>query len=356
MNLKSLSEAIARSDFPLEFPGQKIGSQWRKDKRAQKLSSSFNPSNGQKLVDVAISLPLLEEAISTADASQQILVEMGFTQRMRIVSQLRSLLVDYQDTVIKTLRIEAGKPKWEARADFDSALAQLDAILARGDEAETDLKSVFGFAQNLSELHLQPFGLVAAFIPLMTPFSAMIQAFTASMMSACPLVMISSTHASVASLFFACMLNELEDFPSEVVSVLFADYKTFLKALQDQRIKVVLYSGSREHCDAIRNESGLKLSRQLVLSSGGKNAVIVDETAELESAVKHSFDGLIKSAGQLNSSTSRVFVAKSIRSDFLELMATKIKNMKIGPSDEDDQVEMGPLYSQKAVDLSLIHI
>ena len=66
----------------------------------------------------------------------------------------------------------------------------------------------------------------------------------------------------------------MEELPEGAVNVAFENYKAFENCLQDQCIKGVIYSGSREHCDSIRGDYTNVLNWQLILQSGGKNAVI----------------------------------------------------------------------------------
>jgi acyl-CoA reductase-like NAD-dependent aldehyde dehydrogenase len=147
--------------------------------------------------------------------------------------------------------------------------------------------------------------------------------------------------------------------PDGFFNSLFGSYKFFVKALQDKRLKAVIYSGSREHCDSIRRDYVSDCSRELVLYSGGKNAVIVDQSAQLELAVELCLKGVIKTAGQLNSSTSQVFVPRQLLSQFNEALVARLKDIKIGPqfvqwsadsASVADRNVLGPLYSKKALE------
>lgn len=350
MNLQSFSEAMLGGDFPIDFPGHWVAGQWKHDRRGHSVPGSLNPSRGTKLVDVTVSIPLIHEAISAAESVQDKLRAMSLDERLQILQKYKAVLADYQDEIIRLLRIEAGKPLWEAKADFDSSFKKLEDILQYKDQIREALISPYQVAARLDGIDLQPIGTTMAFIPFSTPFATMTQAFAGSVISACPLVMMSSSHASLAGMLFALFMEKLEDMPSGAVNVLFGNYKSFLKTLQDKRIKAVIYSGSREHCDAIRSENVNNLTRQLILQSGGKNSVIVHESADLEEAVRGSFLGVTKAAGQLNSSTSRIFVPKAKLQDFLDQMVQAVREMSIGPTDGDDDPLMGPLYSKKAVD------
>ncbi|MFW7382047.1 MAG: aldehyde dehydrogenase family protein [Oligoflexus sp.] len=350
MNLQSFNAAIQAGQFPLEFPGHWLAGQWKQDKRGQSINGSSNPSRGTKLIDVNISVPLIHEAIGSAEAAQQTLAAMSLDERLQILYKFKSVVADFQEEIIRVLRVEAGKPQWEAKADFDSTFQKLEDVLHAKEQIHTALVAPFGIATRLDGIRLQPVGVTMAFLPFSTPFATMAQTFAAAMISGCPIVVMSSSHATLAGILFSLMFEKIEELPHGAVNMLFGNYKSFIKALQDKRIKAVIYSGSREHCDAIRAENVNNLTRQLILQSGGKNSVIVDESADLSEAVRCSLFGVIKAAGQLNSSTSRIFVPKSMLSEFTDQMEHAVREMQIGPTDGDSDPLMGPLYSQKAVD------
>ena len=170
-----------------------------------------------------------------------------------------------------------------------------------------------------------------------------------AIISGCPIQLMSSGHAVLSSLVFAYISEKLE-LPKGAVNVCFGNFRFFRQAAQDRRIKAILYSGSREHCETIRKEYQIP-SRELILQSGGKNSLLLGPKGDLDLALKCAVLGTVKSAGQLNTSTSRVFVPTGVVDEFKERILKIIRELPIGPTDDDGQKPlMGPLYSKKAVD------
>src|SRR5690606_16760312 len=61
--------------------------------------------------------------------------------------------------------------------------------------------------------------------------------------------------------------------------------------------------------------------------------------------------GGFKGSGQLCTSTSQIFVHKSLQSELSEALVAKVQSLKIGRTDSaDENVFMGPMYSRKAVE------
>ena len=347
--LDQIRQALEEKQYPIEFAGHWLAGEWVKDRRAQELSGSYNPSSGERIVKVNTSHFLAEQAIEAAHNSFDELKSMPLSHRIEILQQFKQAIVDYKNLIIMALRQEGGKPLWEAESDFSSAMRLLDEFLGHEELAMKRLLMPYSLKDS-SDLSLQPLGVCAVFQTFSTPLSTVVQSLLAGLVSACPLVIMPSSHAALSGMILSHVMSLLEKLPKGAVNVVFGNYKTFSKCLQDRRVKGVIYSGSREHCDTLRGDYANVLDRELILQSGGKNAVIVHENAELESAVNVALWGVVKSAGQLNTSTSRIFVPKSKLEKFGELLVPAVQNLRIGPTDEADDPMMGPLYSEKAVE------
>lgn len=349
MSLEDFTAAVRARHFPLPQTGQWVGGQWTKDKRAQIVGQSLNPSTGEKLIDIAISGFVVETAISAGVDAESALQSMSFEDRFVVLSRFKQVAADYSDDIIEVLRVEVGKPRWEAEVDFHAALGRLDRVLQEKDQILDALTGPFRLGNHVAHLDLKPIGLCASFVPFSNPFETVMQGFSNCLISGCPILFMASGHATLSGILMAYLLENLE-LPKGSVQMLFGNYKTFAKGLQDRRIKAVIYSGSREHCDTIRRDNVVDLTRQLLLQSGGKNSVFVHPSADCKEAVRIALLGAIKTAGQLNSSTSRIIVPDSMRKEFSELLAESVRNLPIGRTDLEGDPMMGPLYSQKAVD------
>lgn len=348
MGIEAFTAALRARSFPLSFPGHYIGGEWVNDPKAETLQGSFNPSRGEAIVKVLVSKKIIEAGMDAADAAQKTLIATTLEQRVEWLSRLRQVVTDYQAQIVEALCVEAGKPRWEAEADFAASVQQLDALLQERDRIRAALLGPVALAWNDTDFSLQPNGITIAFLPFSTPLATFIQSLSGALIAASPLVVMPSSHAVLSGALFAYIVEKSE-LPAGAVNIVFGNYQTFTKTLSDKRIQSVIYSGSREHCDAIRRDYSA-LSRQLLLQSGGKNAVIVDSSADIKEAIRCVLYGVIKNAGQLNTSTSRLYIPESMVEDFKKEMIKSVRSLRIGPTDGEDNPHLGPLYAQKAVD------
>ncbi len=90
--------------------------------------------------------------------------------------------------------------------------------------------------------------------------------------------------------------------------------------------------------------------KHVTMELGGKSPLIVFDDADLENAVSGAILGNFYSSGQVCSNGTRVFVQGGIKERFLERMAERLANAKIGdPMDPD--VSFGPMVSARQMEI-----
>ena len=98
---------------------------------------------------------------------------------------------------------------------------------------------------------------------------------------------------------------------------------------------------------AARLRQGRRDVKKVVAEMGGKNAIIVDDTADLDEAVR----GVIKSAfefqGQKCSACSRLILLSEIYEPFVSRIVEATRSLSIGPPD-DPRHQIGPVIDERA--------
>jgi acyl-CoA reductase-like NAD-dependent aldehyde dehydrogenase len=111
-------------------------------------------------------------------------------------------------------------------------------------------------------------------------------------------------------------------------------------------VKMVSFTGSSSVGKRIGEVATLQ---KLHLELGGKAPALVLEDADIELAAKQCISGAFKFSGQRCDAISRIFVDKKVAAKFSKKILKEAKKWKMGdPHDED--VKIGPLINQKAVD------
>jgi RHH-type proline utilization regulon transcriptional repressor/proline dehydrogenase/delta 1-pyrroline-5-carboxylate dehydrogenase len=92
------------------------------------------------------------------------------------------------------------------------------------------------------------------------------------------------------------------------------------------------------------NQTGVK---KVIAEMGGKNAIIVDDDADLDEAVVHLLHSAFGFQGQKCSACSRAIVLEPIYDRFVRRLVEAAKSVQIGPA-EDPANSMGPVVDQAA--------
>ena len=113
-------------------------------------------------------------------------------------------------------------------------------------------------------------------------------------------------------------------------------------------IPVISFTGSTATGSEIGRVCG-QLHKRLSLEMGGKNAQIVMADADLELALDGVLWGAFGTTGQRCTATSRLLLQDQIHDAFVERLAERAKELKLGYGN-DDGVEVGPLINQRALE------
>jgi len=130
---------------------------------------------------------------------------------------------------------------------------------------------------------------------------------------------------------------------------LFIDSGTHLatRFVDDRRVALVSFTGSTHVGRHVAVRVADRLGKSL-LELGGNNAVIVDETANLDLAVPAILFGAVGTAGQRCTTTRRVLVHRSRAADLERRLVAAFDQVRIGDP-LDPRTLMGPLIDAHAV-------
>ena len=130
--------------------------------------------------------------------------------------------------------------------------------------------------------------------------------------------------------------------------------------VEHPRVSLVAFTGSMEvGLDIIRKAGNTHPDqpnvKRVIAEMGGKNAIIVDDDADLDVAVPAVLTSAFGYQGQKCSACSRVIVLEAVYERFLERLLEAARSMKIGPA-EDPACAMGPVISASARETLLGYI
>ncbi|MCS5712275.1 L-piperidine-6-carboxylate dehydrogenase [Candidatus Berkiella aquae] len=118
--------------------------------------------------------------------------------------------------------------------------------------------------------------------------------------------------------------------------------------LQDERISLISFTGSTAVGKHVNQVLAKRLGRVL-LELGGNNAIIVDETADLDLAIPAIVFGAVGTAGQRCTTTRRLLVQQSCYDEVVKRLIHAYHQITIGSPLEPKNL-MGPLIDKQAVE------
>ena len=119
------------------------------------------------------------------------------------------------------------------------------------------------------------------------------------------------------------------------------------KMLTDNRIPLVSFTGSTAMGRHVSSTVSERFGKT-ILELGGNNAIIIDETANMDLVIPAVVFGSVGTAGQRCTSTRRIIINENIHEDFIYRLLNAYKQVKIG-NPLDSSTLMGPLVNENAV-------
>ena len=120
------------------------------------------------------------------------------------------------------------------------------------------------------------------------------------------------------------------------------------KFINDKRVSLISATGSTAMGIKVAKAVGARLGKT-ILELGGNNAIIVDETANMDLVVPGIVFGSVGTAGQRCTSTRRIIAHSSIYDSLVEKLISAYKQVRIGDP-LDTNTLMGPLIDDKAIE------
>jgi len=126
------------------------------------------------------------------------------------------------------------------------------------------------------------------------------------------------------------------------------------------KTRFIAFTGSKEVGlrigeQAAKPQPGQLWIKRTILEMGGKDAIVVDEEADVDAAVEGVAQAAFSYQGQKCSACSRAIVAEKIYGTFLEKLKERVKKITVGPA-EDPSNYMGPVINKSSMKSILDYI
>ncbi len=290
----------------------------------------INPTNNQVFAKVFIATSeLLEKAILAGLEAEKAMREMPVYQRASILKNLAKGLHDRRDEFARLISLETAKP-------LKYALGEVDRTIQTYLIASEECKRISGEYMRLdwtpggegkeAWLRRFPIGLIAGISPFNFPLNLTAHKIAPAIASGNPIILKPASKTPISILRFAELIDQT-DLPRGSVSILPLSRESGDQLVTDKRIKLLSFTGSPEVGWAMKARSGKK---KVLLELGGNAGVYVGKSANISHAITRCVMGGFSFSGQVCIHVQRIYVAKSVFSDFVSRFIEEIKKLNHG--------------------------
>lgn len=198
----------------------------------------------------------------------------------------------------------------------------------------------------------EPRGITVVLAPWNFPLAILCGMTTAALVAGCPVIMKPAEQSSIMGAKLMEVFQEV-GIPNGVVSYLPGIGEEIGPVLvKDPRVAVISFTGSRAvglqiNKQAAEMAEGQQHVKRVLAEMGGKNAIIVDDDADLDEAVQMVKESAFGFQGQKCSACSRAIVLEGIYDRFVPRLVEATRSMKVGPA-EDPGNAVGPVIDEEA--------
>ena len=325
-----------------------VGGRWR-DATAGRTLDVVDPSTGAVLCAVADAGPADGmAALDAAAAAQAGWAQSAPRERSEILRRAYEALLDRRDELALVMTLEMGKPLREARGEISYAAEFLrwfaeEAVRIDGGYAI----SPDGAARFL--VMRQPVGPCLLITPWNFPMAMGTRKIGPAVAAGCTMVVKPAGQTPLSMLALTEILREA-GLPDGVLNTITTSRSGAVMEplIRDGRARKLSFTGSTEVGRVLLAQCADKVLRTS-MELGGNAPFLVFDDADLDAAVDGAFAAKMRNGGEACTAANRFYVQEAVADEFTDRLASRMSQLVVGRG-VDDEVTLGPLIDQAAVD------
>src|SRR5438128_1167055 len=307
--------------------------------------ATLDPSSGREIVSV--SQAGSEDVERAVKAAREALEEgpwgsMPPAGREQLMLALAEAIERNDDELAQIESLDNGKPVGLARfVDVRATAAHIRYFAGWPTKIEGGVLPV-AQPNMLCYTRREPVGVCGQIVPWNFPLLMAAWKIAPALAAGCTIVLKPAEQTPLSALRLGELALEV-GLPPGVLNVLTGDGSTGAALVEHPGVDKIAFTGSTEVGREIGAKAGRGLQR-VTLELGGKSPNIILPDADLEAAIKGSFQAIYFNSGQACNAGSRLFVPKERYDEIVGALAEAAKSTRLGPGLEPE-TELGPLVS-----------
>lgn len=339
--IKQTREQLGR-DYPLYINGRSVN--------GDECIESHNPAKPDEIIGTvsAASIAQADEALESALNAFPKWSSLSARQRADYLRRVASLLEQRRINFASWQILEAGKNWREADGDITEAI---DFLRYYANQAERISKEhINKVSGEHNQYYYHPKGVGLVIPPWNFPLAILAGMLSATIVTGNTAILKPSSLTPVVAAKFMELFKEVK-LPDGVINFLPGSGSRIGEYLaRKAEINIIAFTGSQQVGTQLVNigaqvQPGQQHIKHVIAELGGKNAIIVDQDADLDDAILGSIHSAFGFQGQKCSAASRIIVVGNAHDRYVERLIESAKSLTIG-SPENPGNFMGPVIDK----------
>lgn len=291
----------------------------------------------------------VDEAVQAAKAAFNAWKRVSASEKAEMLHEASQKMRCHKDAIIELLTREEGKPLAENEEEVVWTYSTFDyyAELGRHSRGRVLPSTEDGV---LNMVIKEPYGVVGCIVPWNYPL-LLLAWKVAPALAAGNTVVIKPSEMTPLTALQLCELA-FDHLPPGVVNVVTGDGATGAELVRHPDVPMIAFTGSLATGQKIAGVAA-PMMKKTHFELGGKDAFVIADDADPELAARAVAYAALINAGQVCTSTERVYVPESIAPRFTDSLVDLVKDLRLGDGMDAD-TDIGPMigdrYRQKVVD------
>jgi aldehyde dehydrogenase (NAD+) len=279
--------------------------------------------------------------------------QMSARERGRLVRKLGERLMERADEISKLETLHNGKPISESRhIEIPAAAECFEYYGGWSDKVMGETVPVKG--NYLNYTLREPLGVCAAIVPWNFPLLIAVWKIAPALACGNTMIVKPASQTPLTALALGEIALEI-GLPPGVLNILTGPGAQLGQAIvAHPGIDKIAFTGDTSTGKAIMKGAADTL-KKITLELGGKSPNIVLPDADMEAAIRGATIGIFYGKGEVCAAGSRLLVDKSIKNEFVDKLAARVKKMVAGDP-MDPKTRFGALSSKKQMESVLRYI
>ena len=302
-----------------------------------------NPATEGVLDTVPAGTPAdLERGVAAAREAFPTWRKVTAVERANLMHEAAAKMRGHFDELARLLTLEEGKPLPENEEELDWSLNTVDYYAELGRHLRGQVIPSPDAGQ-LSLVLKEPYGVVGCIVPWNYPILLLAWKIAPALAAGNTIVI---KPPSQAPLTIVRLIEiAFDHFPPGVINVVTGRGGVIGDALVTHPdVPVIAFTGSTAVGQHIAHLAAGKM-KKLHLELGGKDPFVIAADAPLEIAVEAVAYAALINAGQVCTSTERLYVPRAMLPQFAEALAERVSRLRLGPGLEPT-TDVGPMIGE----------